>query len=65
MAGDNIEQGHGDESLEILFWWAGGDTHHGIEDGLEQYLDEPPTTRRRRTPWPGRRTAMSRRRSTA
>jgi hypothetical protein len=58
--------GSNDESLEILFWWAGGDTHHPIEDGLEEYLDEPPTgSQRKRVPWPGRRSATSQRRSTA
>jgi hypothetical protein len=66
MTSNNVEQGHGDESLEILFWWAGGDGQHPIEDGLEEYLDDPPAaSRRRRPPWPGRRSARSRPRSTA
>jgi hypothetical protein len=61
MAGNEI----GDESLEILFWWAGGDTQHPIEDGLEEYLDDPPVIRRRRTAWPGRRAAKRQSQSTA
>jgi hypothetical protein len=66
MARGTVEPGRGDESLEILFWWAGGDTQHRIEDGLEEYLDDPPDPiPHRRMPWPGRRSATSRRRSTA
>lgn len=47
-----------DEQLEILFGWIGGDSQHGIEAGLDEYLDHRPlAARRRRLPWPGRRDA--------
>lgn len=45
-----------DEELEIVFWWMGGDSEHPIEDGLDDYLTQPPlAARRRRLPWPGRK----------
>ena len=58
-----------DEELEIVFWWMGGDSQHAIEDGLDDYLLDAypydtaarrPAARRRRLPWPGRRTATAR-----
>ena len=51
MAGD-------DEALEIVFWWLDSENDTSIEDELDAYL-EPKPPRRRRLPWPGRRTAAT------
>jgi hypothetical protein len=50
-----------DENLEIVFWWAGEDhtaENSDIEDDFDAFLRSPsqPAARRRRLPWPGRRT---------
>jgi hypothetical protein len=44
-----------DEELEIAFWWFGGDSHHRIEDGLEDFLDQRGRARRRSRTFPGHR----------
>ena len=48
----------GDESLEIVFWWLGGDGAASIEEELDAHL-ETRTARRRRLPWPGRHSRTS------
>lgn len=45
----------GDESLEIVFWWLDGEGGASIEDELHSH-PESRARRRRRLPWPGRRT---------
>lgn len=52
-----------DESLEIVFWWLDGDSLESIEDELDVYLEHT-TARRRRLPWPGRRSRTQSRVST-
>jgi hypothetical protein len=49
----------GDESLEIVFWWLEGHDGESIEDELDTYLEHR-TPRRRRLPWPGRRSHAER-----
>jgi hypothetical protein len=51
-----------DEQLEIVFWWMGRDPDcpdRSIEDDLDEHLTDVAPARRRRRPWPGRRTSRA------